>query len=363
MDPTGPPTDIALVSLGTTMGLRESDAAFARLVRDAGASCEVLPVTFGAAGQLRRRSAALIDLVEALAARRAAGRARGRARAIVYSSVTAALLEPAPGVPTAIRFDGIAAQNRPGVGGAWQRRRERSVLGAVTLLLPLSEPAAEAAAAAAEPAVPPMVLFPPPLSVTAAAGPGGATSPTPNHAAAAYAANPDKRGLDLLCEAWRAAGRGATLAIGGIDAEAGRRWLARQGIEEPPGIDWLGRLDRDRWLDVVASAGVFVSAARFEDWGLAQMEALAAGTPLVTAATPGANVALPLARRLNSALVAAEPTAAALAAALRAGLALDASARASYAAAAAELLEPYGEEALRRRMAEEILPRLLPSSA
>lgn len=355
--------DIALVSLGTTMGLRESDAAFARLVREAGASCEVLPVSFGAAGQLRRRSMALIDVVEALAARRAAGRATGRARAIVYSSVTAALLAPPPGMPTAIRFDGIAAQNRPGPGGAWQRRRERAVLGAATLLLPLSEPVAEAAAVAAKPAAPPMVLFPPPLART----PRTAQS----FAAAAYAANPDKRGLDLLCDAWRGArstGSGdgdeaRTLAIGGIDREDGRRWLARRGVEEPPGVEWLGRLDRDRWLAVVASAGVFVSAARFEDWGLAQMEALAAGAPLVTTAAPGANAALPLARELSPELVAAEPTAPALATALRAGLALDGEQRAAYATRAAALLEPYSESALRRRMTEEILPRLLSSSA
>jgi len=358
------------------MGLRESDAAFARLVRAAGASCEILPVSFGAAGQLRRRSMLLIDVVEALAARRAAARATGRARAIVYSSVTAALLAPAPGVPTAIRFDGIAAQNRPGRGGAWQRRRERSVLGAATLLLPLSEPAAAAAAAATAPAVSPIVLFPPPLDVRraparppSAGAAGGAASSARGTAsppaAAAYAANPDKRGLDLLCEAWRAARPtgDATLAIGGIDRDAGRRWLARHGVDEPPGIEWLGRLDRERWLAVVASAGVFVSAARFEDWGLAQMEALAAGTPLVTTATPGANAALPLAHELAPELVATERTPPTLATALRAGLALDPAQRAAYAARAAAMLEPYGEEALRRRMAEEILPRLLSSSA
>ncbi len=352
--------DIALVSLGTTMGLREADAAFARLVRSAGASCEVVAVSFGVAGRLRRRSMALIDLVEALAARHAADRARGRA--IVYSSVTAALLQPPRGVPVAIRFDGTAALNRPGGGGAWQRRRERSVLGAATLLLPLSPEAGHAAAAAATPGAPPTVVLAPALSPARDAWARDFSTAPPD--AAAYAANPDKRGLDLLCEAWRAARPAdGTLAIGGLDRAAGLRWLARRGLDEPAGIEWLGRLDRDRWLAVVASARVFLSAARFEDWGLAQMEALAGGTPLVTAVTPGANPALPLARALAPALVAAQPTADALARALRAGLALDASERAVYAARAAELLEPYGEAALRRRMAEEILPRLLSSSA
>lgn len=347
--------DIALVSLGTTIGLREADTGFARLVRDAGASCTVVPVRLGAAAGLRR-SMALTDLVEALAARRAA--AGIDARAVVYSSVTAALLQPPRAVPVAIRFDAVAAMNRPGRGGAWQRRRERSVLGAATLLLPLSDAAGQVAVEVARPAAPPSVVLPPPLP-----------APSAQHVvhapdAVAYAANPDKRGLVLLCEAWRlAAPAGSRLAIGGIDAAAGRRWLARHGVSEPPGVEWLGRLDRGRWLAFVACARAFLSAARIEDWGLAQMEALAAGTPLVTTATPGANAALPLARELAPALVAAEPTAPALATALRAGLALDPEQRAAYAARAAALLEPYSESALRRRMAEEILPRLLASSA
>jgi len=75
--------DIALVSLGTTPGLRRADEAFAGLARAAGVSCEVVPVRVGGAGRLRRQASAT-DLVEALAARRAT---RGvQARAVVYSA-------------------------------------------------------------------------------------------------------------------------------------------------------------------------------------------------------------------------------------------------------------------------------------
>jgi len=350
--------DIALVSLGTTMGLREADAAFASLVRDAGASCAVVPVRFGATVALRRRSMALIDLVEALSARRTAGGVR--ARAIVYSTVTAALLRPSHAVPVAVRFDATAGLNRPGRGGAWQRRRERGALAGAALLLPLSAEAQAAAVEAVGAGAPPSVVFPPPLPAVESA----ARVPTDAPDAIAYAANPDKRGLELLCEAWAGARpAAATLAIGGIDREAGLRWLERSGAAEPPGIAWLGRVERERWLGLVASARVFVSAARIEDWGLGQMEALAVGTPLVTAPAPGANAALPLARALAPALVAAQRSAPALAGALRAGLGLDARERAAYAASAAELLEPFAEATLRRRMAQEILPRLLSSSA
>jgi glycosyltransferase involved in cell wall biosynthesis len=121
----------------------------------------------------------------------------------------------------------------------------------------------------------------------------------------------------------------------------------------------MGELSRERWLATVASARVFVNASRHEDWGLAQMEALSAGTPLVTVPSCGANVALPLAAKLAPRLVAPERTTEALARALRAGLAIDESARERYAAKAARLLEPYREERLRRRVADEVLPVLL----
>ena len=96
---------------------------------------------------------------------------------------------------------------------------------------------------------------------------------------------------------------------------------------------------------------------------MAQMEALAAGTPLVCAPAPGGNAALPLARELAPALVAPERTADALGRALSAALALDGPERDVYARRARELLEPYSDEAVARRVADELLPRLLGSSA
>src|SRR5215211_3810422 len=83
--------DVAIVSLGTTIGLRHADDALAELVREAGARCVVLPVGPERYGRLRR-GMLLTDAVEAYAARRTA--ARVRARAVIYSSVTAALLQP-----------------------------------------------------------------------------------------------------------------------------------------------------------------------------------------------------------------------------------------------------------------------------
>ena len=347
--------EIAIVSLGTTMGWRRADESLARQIAAAGVDCRVVRVGIGRVGGLRR-TMALTDAVESLAARRAA--AGLAADATIYSSVTAALLQR-PAGPHAIRFDTTAALSRPGRGGAWQRAREPAVLARADLLLPWSEVAGEAAreaAARVRDAPPRTLVLPPPVEC---APEPAADAP----AAIAYAANPDKRGLDVLCEAWAATRPGgARLLVGGIGREAAGAWLRRRGVPEPAGVEWAGAVERERWLALVAGARVFVSAARFEDWGLAQMEALAAGTPLVTSPTPGPNAALPLARALAPALVAAACDPGALAAALRAGLAMEAGERSAYADAARRLLLPYGEEALRGVVARDLLPALLSRS-
>lgn len=357
-----PRPDIALVSLGTTPGLRYADASFAQLVRDAGASCEVVEARIGRAAGRLRRGMALTDLVEALAARRAA-RALGpdAARAAVYSTVTAALLQTPRG-PYAVRFDSLAALNRPGAGGSWQRARERRVLGGAALLLPWSEPAARAAealVASVQPECRPrIVVLPPPVEERPAQPPAAGTGDAPF--AVAYAGNPEKRGLDLLCAAWASSGPpGARLMVAGIDRERALRWLRRRGAAEPEDVEWAGVLPRERWLEAVARARVLVNASRREDFGLAQLEALSAGTPLVTVPSPGAYEALALARRLGEPeLVAADVSEDALAAVLAAGLALGDDRRAAYAARARELLAPYRPERVRERLAREALPAL-----
>ncbi len=339
--------DIAIVSLGTTMGLVHADRTLAGFLEDAGASVRIVPVHIGASGRLRRMMP-VTDIVEALAARRSA---RGLdASFVIYSTITAALLQP-PRAPFAVRFDGLAATNRPGLGGAWQRRRERKVLARAAVLLPSSE-AAGAAAGREEDSV---VVSPPVLR---------AEGPAPDAPdAVAYGADPKKRRLALLCEAWAAAAPpGARLVISGADRDKGLRALDREGVAEPDGVEWLPRVDPERWRALVAGARVFLNASRFEDWGIAQMEALAAGTPLVTVPTAGPNVALPLARELAPELVAADHSAPALTDVLRTGLALTEAEREDYARRARELLEPYSEASLRRHVAAEVLPRLVASS-
>ena len=332
------------MSLSTTPGLARSDEAFAELVRRAGATCEVVPVRLGAAARLRR-GAALTDLIESAAARRSA--ARLDARAVVYSAITTALFQR-PAVPYGIRFDAVAALNRPGAGGAWQRRRERGVIDRAAVLMPVSH----GAAAAVRGARPPCARVPIPIEPIAGAAERDLD-------AVAYAGDPRKRGLELLCTAWaEAAPSGARLAIGGIDRDTGLRWLRRHGVHEPAGVEWAGPLPRERWLDLVRRARVFVNASRWEDFGIAPMEGLAAGALLATVPTPGSFEALPLARELAPELVARDVSAASLAESLRAALGLGRGELDSYREHALSLLAPYREDAVLEAVAAVVLPAL-----
>jgi glycosyltransferase involved in cell wall biosynthesis len=337
--------DIALVSLGTTPGLVRSDQSFAALVRAAGATCELVPVRIGRPAAALRRHIAVTDLVEALAARRSA---RGvRARAVVYSTITAAMLQRAAG-PYAIRFDATASLNRPGAGGAWQRAAERRPLRDARLLIPVSR----GAEAAIPVSGPPVVRLPIPIERIAGARERDVD-------AVAYAGYPRKRGLEVLCAAWAAAGpAGGRFVIGGLDRDKGLRWLDRRGVPEPPGVEWGGEMPRSDWLALVARARTYVNASRWEDFGLGPLEALSAGAALVTVPTPGSFEALPPARELAPDLVAADLSADALAEALRAGLAMGDTARAEYARRAAELLEPYREERVVALLRSQVLPAL-----
>jgi hypothetical protein len=315
-------TDVLLVSLGGTTGLREADAELAGSLRRAGASVEV-----AAARPVREwRTMAAIELAWALSARRAAARA-GEARAVLYSSTTAALLAPRPG---AIRFDATAAGNRPGRHGIWQRRVERARLEAAPLLVPWSAGGlAEAGVAHGR-----AVVVPVPVE------PSGSPGSARDVAAVTYGANPSKKGLDRVLAAWRAVRRpGEELLVAGLAAP------------DEPGVRHLGALPHAEYRALLRRARVFVTAPRREDYGIAQLEALADGCQLVTTGSPGPYAALPVARALDPRLVAED-----LGPALRA--ALDAPLE-GYATRAAEALAPWRREEVDRVVREALLPRLL----
>jgi len=319
--------DVLLVALGGTAGLRAADDAFADSMRRAAASVAVVRVTHAR----EPRTFALTDLAWAVPARRATAAAlrNARPRAIVYSSSTAALLWPEPG---AIRFDAPAAGNRPGRHGIWQRAVERRRFTAASLLLPWSEGGlAEAPVPHARALVAPVPVEP--------SGPGGGER---DIAAITYGANPEKKGLDRVLAAWDVARRpGQTLVVAGA---VGR---------DSDGVRHAGMLSSAAYRGLLRRARVFVTAPRREDYGIAQLEALADGCALVTTAAPGPYAALPVARALDPRLVGDD-----LPAALR--VALDDPAPA-YAERAREALAPWSPGAVDELVRERVLPALLGS--
>ena len=187
-----------------------------------------------------------------------------------------------------------------------------------------------------------------PLGVPIERVPGAAVR---DIAALAYAGNPHKRGLEVLAAAWAAPG-----STGGWSSAGSRRRRAARGSRataspEPPGIEWAGVIPRPEWLALLGRARLYVNASRFEDHGIAPLEALSAGAALVSLPTPGPYPALRMARALAPALVSTDLAA-------RAARRRGARRPADYARRADALLAPHRSEALRRTVAEEVLPAL-----
>jgi glycosyltransferase involved in cell wall biosynthesis len=381
MAPPPSTLDVLIVSLGSTAGLRAAEEELLASLLRAGVSARIVR----AEPPSPVRTLMLTDLRWARAARRAARAelARARPRALIYSTTTAALLWPVPG---AIRFDAPAAANRPGRHGLWQRVVERRRLREAPLLLPQSEGALREIPAGVLDSRPrdSDLVLPVPVEPGASdevfashqtrdvqkmreaqqeSDPGeirdaGQTSDSheackPSHtrdiAAIAYVANPAKKGLATMLDAWRRVARpGEELVLAGV-SESGLRAL---GYALPaPGVRVAGLLDSERYRALLCRARVYVCAAEREDYGIAQLEALAEGCVLVTTPSPGPYVALPIARELDARLVGED-----LASCLR--VALDDPVP-DYGARAQRALAPFRRAAVDRIVAEQLLPRLL----
>ena len=102
-----------------------------------------------------------------------------------------------------------------------------------------------------------------------------------------------------------------------------------------------------------------MGGARWEDYGLAPLEALADGALLVTVPSGGPFEALTLARELAPELVTREIDAQALAAAIRTAFELPEERLRSYRERAAALVEPFRPEAVQRTVTEQVVPALL----
>jgi glycosyltransferase involved in cell wall biosynthesis len=337
-------TDVLLVSLGSTAGLRRADDELQDSLRRAGARVaiarphpqEPLPTLM------------LTDLLWARAAREAAAniieqQKLAPARSIVYSTTTAALLWKQPG---AIRFDATAAGNRRGRHGLWQRPLERRRLRRAPLLLPWSQGAIDETPALAGSER--TLVLPVPVE------PSGPSVAHRDIAAITYAANPSKKGLDRVLAAWRRL-RSERPSSEDELLVAGASFEQLQGAgllsAAEPGVRVLGPLSPEQFRAQLRRARVFVCAPRREDYGIVQLEALADGCQLVSTEAPGPYAALAIARELDPRLL-GEDLAGALRTALEDPLP-------DYAPRARRALAPFSREAVDRIVAEQLLPRLL----
>ena len=238
-------------------------------------------------------------------------------RAVIYSTTTAALLGPVPG---AIRFDAPAAGNRPGRHGIWQRPVEARRFKAAPLLCRGARAGWRRRRRRTRTR----------WSCRCRSrrrAPAGAR----DIAAITYGANPEKKGLDRVLAAWlrecargrgarrggpgRARGRGVARAArrrrrGAAPASRrrsrpaarGAAWRPHAPLAGPPGRrrGAVHRLiPRDEYRALLRRSRVFLTAPRREDYGIAQLEALADGCVLVTTPAPGPYAALPIARALD----------------------------------------------------------------
>jgi hypothetical protein len=321
--------DVVVVCVDSTSGWTAAALELVAALRRVGADAMM-----AGTGPVRLvRTFALTDLVQARAARAVAERAiaEHNPAALIYCSMTAALLWPARG---AVWVDSVAAENRPGRHGVWQRVVERRRLAEAPLVLAMSPRALDALPEVRDD----IVVVPVPVSRS------GPLPAERDVAAVTYGANPEKRRLDLVLAAWSRAKRaGENLVVAGLERYS----------PIPAGVELAGRLAPCDYRALLRRARVFATAPRREDYGIAALEALADGCVLVTTPADGGYPALDLARELDPRLVTDD-----LAGALR--LALDDPVP-GYSELAAELLDAFSRGALDRALAEHVLPRLLPA--
>ncbi len=351
-------SDVLVVSLGTTQGLRVADSLLVSMLREAGADTDAIRVRIGATNALRR-GYPVNDLVEAVAARRALAGALRRGPRPARGGVLhhhggdagrhrrASLRRPAgfAGEPQPARraqrpgASARAAESGPGPADPGPGRgRCRRAAG--------RQRAGRGGAGPGRP--------------VGAQGEGraGASTERDPDLAVAYVPDPRTKGLLRLCQAWATSGD-RHLDVFGIDTAAARAWLDRHGETVPAGITFHGYVSAPVFRATVRRCRCYISAASWEDYGQAPLEALADGALLVTAPADGAYEALALARALDPDLVAGDLEPGSLTRSIEAAFARDDAACARYRARAAELLEPYGWRPAVETLRSRVLPALL----
>jgi hypothetical protein len=168
------------------------------------------------------------------------------------------------------------------------------------------------------------------------------------------------KGLDVVCAAWGQAGlEGARLLVFGVEHDHAMRHLDRTRVPLPTGVEFLGKTPPAEFRAALRRARAYVGGARWEDFGMAPLEALADGALLVTVPSGGPFEALALARRLRPELVAGSLAPGPLAAAVRTAFSLPDEEVASYRSEAGRLIARFRPEAVQSVVTEQVVPALL----
>jgi hypothetical protein len=347
--------DLLHVSLGTTGGWWLNDRILDDALRGLGVGVVSVSSRRRARGVAGRLGSPVLDLSEGALLAHAASHALRHLDpdAFVYSSSTAALLQPVRRRPEALWIDAPMGLIRPGHRNAPLRALERLRPRRLDLVMPMSVRYTDAVAthigggrAAA---------LPTPIEAS-----HGGHAPTPAPLGVMYAAQPWVKGLDVAARAWRLAGLDDhRLLVTGLDERQGRAYLQDRGVAAPPNMAFTGVIPKEDHRAAVRSARFYVSASHREGFGTAQLEAMVDGTPLVTVPSTGPCDAVALARSVQPNLVAEDVSAEALGRMLQIAVRMSAAALAAYREDVRRPLAAYSRAEFVRRLREVVVPALL----
>ena len=96
-----------------------------------------------------------------------------------------------------------------------------------------------------------------------------------------------RKGLDILVKAWSMIHENKKLVVTGVNKEDAVLYLKKKSIKIPDNIEFAGVMTRAGYLSKLARSGFYISPARFEDFGIAVLEALSYGKPVASTPTIG----------------------------------------------------------------------------
>ena len=135
-------------------------------------------------------------------------------------------------------------------------------------------------------------------------------------------------------------------------------YLKFHGITAPSDIQFLGRLSQQEFAQELHAADLYLAASRYEDFGMAQLEAMGSGALVVSVPSRGPFEARSILQAVDERLLAKRADSSDLAEAIDYALTLDRQNRRARVERCAALLAPYLRAALLRRIETELLPEL-----